>query len=365
MKLVPRRISAALFAGILRKPEVRRVYYICDKREWATRDDGQNITREIRTAGTVDAQLRTNVTGIVHSLVHFGSLPLTAKGLKNPWSQYNQLVSTVFHGDFGINEPAIERNLEIFLNNAHRFERVVTSCSIMTERLLRWGIQPSKLSQIPLGVDVAACEQGSQIDVTERRRRLGISDGEFCVGSWQKDGVGWCEGYEPKWIKGPDVLVEVLARLKARGCKVRVLLTGPARGYVKRALEAHGIPYVHRIFEDRDQLRAFMKIADLCLVTSREEGGPKAVLEAMALGVPLVSTRVGLAPDVIEHRVTGLLTSIDDIDGLAEAAMEVSVSPGLARELSSAARVAAKRYDWGCIADRYLQEVYVPLLRPE
>ena len=139
MKLLPRRISAALFAGILRKPEVRRVYYICDKREWATRDDGQNITREIRTAGTVDAQLRTNVTGIVHSLVHFGSLPLTAKGLKNPWSQYNQLVSTVFHGDFGINEPAIEKNLEIFLNNAHRFERVVTSCSIMTERLLRWG----------------------------------------------------------------------------------------------------------------------------------------------------------------------------------------------------------------------------------
>ena len=67
----------------------------------------------------------------------------------------------------------------------------------------------------------------------------------FVVGSFQKDGVGWGEGLEPKLIKGPDVLVAALEQVHAEAPGLVVLLTGPARGYVRQELDRLGIPYRH------------------------------------------------------------------------------------------------------------------------
>ena len=54
---------------------------------------------------------------------------------------------------------------------------------------------------------------------------------------------------------------------------------------------------------------------DVCLVTSRDEGGPRAVLEAMATGIPLVTTRVGQASDLVRHGENGWLVDVEDVDG--------------------------------------------------
>ena len=64
------------------------------------------------------------------------------------------------------------------------------------------------------------------------------------IGSFQKDGVGWGEGNEPKLIKGPDIFCEVIKRLK-KDFDIHVFLTGPARGYVKNHLKSNGIPFTH------------------------------------------------------------------------------------------------------------------------
>ena len=53
------------------------------------------------------------------------------------------------------------------------------------------------------------------------------------------------------------------------------------------------------------------------LITSREEGGPRAVLESMATGVPIVSTSVGQAVDLIKHKHNGYLVDIEDSENLA------------------------------------------------
>jgi len=361
LELRGQRISAALFASVLRKPEAGRVYYICGKEDWSIRNDGENIIREIQIAGMANAQLRTGVKGIVHSLVHFGSLPLTAGGVNNPWSQYNHLVSTVFHGDFGINEN-IDRNLEAFLNNIQRIDCVVASCSIMAERLARWGVPNSKIRLIPLGVDLQRCIAVRRQSRERLRMEHGIQDDEFCIGSWQKDGCGWGEGMEPKWIKGPDILVETLAEVQARGAKIVVILTGPARGYVKDELSKHGVRYIHKTFHRRGDLLSFMGLSDMCIVTSREEGGPKAILEAMALNVPVVSTAVGMAPDIIEDGVNGFLRPIGDVGGLAEATYSIYGNRNLASSLAIAAFDTVQQHDWRRIANRYMSDLYVPLL---
>ena len=69
----------------------------------------------------------------------------------------------------------------------------------------------------------------------------------FVVGSFQKDGVGWEEGLEPKLIKGPDVLLAAVERLRQRVPELWLLLTAPARGYVKEGLERIGVPYRHLV----------------------------------------------------------------------------------------------------------------------
>jgi glycosyltransferase involved in cell wall biosynthesis len=62
---------------------------------------------------------------------------------------------------------------------------------------------------------------------------------------------------------------------------------------------------------------------DLYLITSRQEGGPKAVLESMASGIPLVSTRVGQGMDLIAHGRNGWVVDVSDIEALANSVLEV------------------------------------------
>ena len=70
---------------------------------------------------------------------------------------------------------------------------------------------------------------------------------------------------------------------------------------------------------------------DVYLVPSRQEGGPKAVLESMATGVPLVTTRVGQAQELVEDGRNGLLVGVDDSEALAASAVRVHADAALAR----------------------------------
>jgi len=161
------------------------------------------------------------------------------------------------------------------------------------------------------------------------------------VGSFQKDGVGWGEGREPKLVKGPDILLQVLDALRRHVPELFVLLSGPARGYVKAGLERLGVPYRHVFVADYTHMGELYQALDAYIVTSREEGGPKAVLESMASGVPLISTRVGQAMDLVQHEANGWLVDVGDVAGLtcwARHALEyrASLGPVLARARETA-----------------------------
>jgi glycosyltransferase involved in cell wall biosynthesis len=189
-----------------------------------------------------------------------------------------------------------------------------------------------------------------------------VPETAFVVGSFQKDGVGWGEGLEPKLIKGPDALVAVLTRLHARIAELFVLLTGPARGYVMQGLERAGIPYRHVLLGDVDEVASAYRAIDVCVVASRDEGGPRAVLESMATGVPLVTTRVGQAADLVEHGVDGWMVEVDDIDALARSVAHVAEAPAeelarmrkAGREKAEANSYPALRPRWRALLDGFV-----------
>ena len=161
------------------------------------------------------------------------------------------------------------------------------------------------------------------------------------------------DGNEPKKIKGPDVLVDTLAHVHGELDRLVVLLTGPARGYVRRELERRGVPHVHRLLPDRDGLTAAYHALDAYVVASRQEGGPKSVLESMATGVPLVTTRAGQAPDLVVEGVNGNLVDVEDPVGLAAGLLQIARDPGLVERFRVAGRRTAEENSHATLAPRW------------
>jgi glycosyltransferase involved in cell wall biosynthesis len=168
---------------------------------------------------------------------------------------------------------------------------------------------------------------------------------------------------EPKLIKGPDIFIEAVRKLSER-MPVFVLLTGPARGYVRHGLERHGIPYRHDFLSDYRDMVPYYHALDLYLVTSREEGGPMALMESMATHVPVVSTRVGQAGDLVTDRVTGGLVDVDDVDGLCERSLALLTATPEQRDARArkTRETVVQGYDWRLIARQHYEQVYRPLL---
>jgi glycosyltransferase involved in cell wall biosynthesis len=214
----------------------------------------------------------------------------------------------------------------------------------MHELVLAAGVDPARVFRIPLGIDLEHFPLGDLQGRAAARAALGLPEVAFVVGSFQKDGVGWGEGLEPKLVKGPDVLVAVAARVQEQVSELHVLLTGPARGYVQRELDRAGVPWTHVYARSRDELRRAYHALDAYLVSSRQEGGPKAVLEALAAGVPLVATRVGQVAELAGDGVSALLCDVEDVDALSAALLRLYEDSAIRASLVARGREIAESH---------------------
>jgi glycosyltransferase involved in cell wall biosynthesis len=250
------------------------------------------------------------------AIFHLSQFTLLLHGFER---RGNHLGFAWFHGRPGTpGMPEFDACFETMRARHAEIDRVQVTNRAMEELVLGTGVAKEKVHRIPIGIDVEAFPLRDAASRSAARGSLGLPASAFVVGSFQKDGVGWGDGLEPKLIKGPDVLLAVAERLRDRVPELVFLLTGPARGYVRAGLERLGIPYRHALLPDVDALPEAYAAIDVCLVSSRDEGGPRAVLEAMATGVPLVSTRVGQAVDLVRDGENGLLVEIEDVDALVE-----------------------------------------------
>ena len=247
-----------------------------------------------------------------------------------------------FHGLPGTGQENFDKIYEEVQKHHSRITRIQVSHTQMRNVILQTGIEPSKVFLIPIGINLDYFHLSRPNSKLLAREQLGIPYSAFVIGSFQKDGVGWGIGDEPKLIKGPDVFLAVINELKKHIPELYVLLSGPARGYVKTGLESINVPYRHSYLDDYSTIGTMYHALDLYLVTSRQEGGPKAVLESFASGVPLISTRVGQAMDLIKHEQNGWITEIEDIEALVHWTLHVynrekeSLTPILARARATA-----------------------------
>jgi glycosyltransferase involved in cell wall biosynthesis len=333
------------------------VLYVVDRSNWSFHWDGYYLTRGLRRLGR-RARMVAEPWRRRRRILHFGNRYTYLKG---PWRRLhpsNRLFLTWFHGEPDDPNPAMRELFALLPEASRPLERVLVTCSISRRVLARAGLAEDKLVTIPLGVDLELFAPPAPGEREALRRELEIPPGAKLVGSFQKDGEGWAEGERPKLVKGPDVFLEALAALKRRVPEVMVLLTGPARGYVKAGLERAGVEHRHLFLEDYRQVARWYRALDLYMIASRAEGGPKALAESWASGVPVVSTRVGMCADLIEPDASGMLAEIGDAAGLARDAERVLREGGLAARLCEAGLRAAAGLGWDRIAAAYERELY-------
>lgn len=151
---------------------------------------------------------------------------------------------------------------------------------------------------IPYWVNTELWVPRGPTDRDRARQSLGLPVDAFIVGSFQRD----TEGHDlksPKLEKGPDLFCDAVEKIAKERDDLHVLLGGWRRQYIINRLHPQniGLTYIERppISKISDMYEAL----DLYLITARHEGGPQALLEAPAKQIPVVSTPVGIAEDVL------------------------------------------------------------------
>lgn len=344
--------------GLIPRPRVP-VAYVVERANWSTRWDGTYVCREIERIAPGTAEVVEHPHMLARRIVHFFShYQWDVWGRVLPAS--NRFVVTYYHGKRE-DDAESARSIDRFLASLPRISRVVTAATMIERRLLEWGVPRAKLVRIPIPIDLGIFRPVDEVQRRMARAHYGIPDDCMVIGSFQKDGVGWGEGNEPKPIKGPDVFLDTVARVN-RERKIFVLLTGPARGYVKRGLEKLGVPYAHDFVEHYETLPRCYAALDVYLNPSSEEGGPKGIMESMASGVPVVSTRVGMAPDLIAPGECGFLAAPGDAFELAKAILALDAEANLRQRVITAAYEAVKVCATDVVGRAHWEKVLRPLL---
>jgi N-acetyl-alpha-D-glucosaminyl L-malate synthase BshA len=155
-------------------------------------------------------------------------------------------------------------------------------------------------------------------------------------------------------VKRVKEVVEIFARVRAQ-VPARLLMVGdgPDLADASRLARTLAVAEDVQFLGEQDQVVPLLSAADVFLLPSAQESFGLAALEAMACEVPIVASRIGGLPELVEDGVSGFLHDLDDLAGMARSAVRLLTDEPLHRRAAEAARRAAQ--------ERYCDSKIVPL----
>jgi glycosyltransferase involved in cell wall biosynthesis len=165
--------------------------------------------------------------------------------------------------------------------------------------------------------------------------------------------------------KGVDTLILAasIARARGRATPVVIVGDGPLGPGLRTLAEDHGVGGDVRFLGVRADARSIMARSSVIVLPSRSEGLPLALLEAMALGRPIVATRVGGVPEAVVDEEEALLVPPDQPATLAGAIARLLDDPAMAASLGAAAQARVERDHSAQLCAQRLRRVYARVVR--
>ena len=180
------------------------------------------------------------------------------------------------------------------------------------------------------------CDEWRPVDRALARAELGLPADAFIVVNHGRTDIG---------RKGLDVLVEAWKQFAGRRADTQAYLIGSGQDHAAfaqllRDRAPDRLTWISSYITDRPRMRQWLSAADAYLITSRTEGMPVAPLEAMACGLPVVSSDAHGLPDIFtageEHG--GIVTAREDVGAVVAALERLAGQPDLRSRLGRAAR---------------------------
>ena len=209
-----------------------------------------------------------------------------------------------------------------------RYELVICVSPDLHERCLASGVPRSRCVLIENGVDTI--EYSRRCDVREAKKKLGMSPERFLIGA-----VGRLSAE-----KGFDILIRSVDQLLRRGLDLELAIVGEGdeKSRLQNLIAELGRSDRIRLLGYRSDMPAVYEAMDVYALSSLREGLPNVLLEAMAMEVPVVATRIAGVPRLIRDGENGLLVEPGSTEELTEALAQMLSDEDLRRCICAAGR---------------------------
>jgi glycosyltransferase involved in cell wall biosynthesis len=231
-------------------------------------------------------------------------------------------------------------------------DRTVAISDAVARRLEAGGVPSDRIRVIRSAVDPERLRPGTPREVV--RESLGAEPDEPCL----------LVAAALVQRKGVDVAIDALALLAREELAppLWVAGAGPQQAALERRARRRGVAGQVRFLGRRDEVADLLGACDVFVLPSRHEGLGVAALEAMALGCPVVASRVGGLAEAVVHERTGLLVRPGDASALAEALARILGDAALRARLGAAGpALVAERHSAEALVDAY-QALYLEVL---
>jgi glycosyltransferase involved in cell wall biosynthesis len=299
-------------------------------------DQGPLGSISYTAAGTLElARLRPDVIH-VHDLLSPATIGLlSATVLRAP--VVAKVLSTGPGGDLDrlLTKPLGSARLKAM---AKRFSAFLCLSDDVAEELQRHGVPEGRLKRIPNGVDTERFRPAAEDERAAGRARLGIDPGGLLA--------LYAGRFDP--VKRLDLLIDAIADSPS----VRLLLVGEGgeERSIRDRIAAKGLADRVDLMPKTEDPTPFYRAADLYVSTSSTEGMSNSVLEAMAVGLPIVTVRASGMSELVTAD-TGLLVDEADPASFAAALEALAEDPALRRRLGGGARsLVEARYSLASVA---------------
>ena len=295
-------------------------------------------------------------------LHNHGFRPEIYGGLAGRIAKCKGILATILHNpaqDIPLDYGFVIGNIMNLLRRIFAFfcEDVLVAISEDAKKgLLKLHFSSKKIKVIYSGINHNLLQQNkNHFNRKNTLAKFGIISDKFIIGT--------ISVLKPR--KGLSYLINA-AKIVAQECpEINFLIigSGSLEKELKEKVKSSGLQK-HIVFQNYiKQISEFYKSIDLFVLPSLTEGIPAVLLEAMAFGVPVVATRVGGVPEMIEDGISGILVPPQNPEALAEAIIKIYKNPNLASIMAKNARARFEKYFTANTMARQYEKVYEELLK--